>query len=135
MAQVLFEDAPVAYLRVAAAALDRVEVRADANLVWTYVTQADLGRTGATMADTDDLIDLVRMAREADVAAVLKQQRDGRFKVSLRSKGATDVGAVSAGFGGGGHRLAAGYTAGPGLEEDVDALIAALRASGNGSKP
>jgi len=60
--------------------------------------------------DADDLIDLVRTAREADVAAILKQQRDGRFKVSLRSRGGHDVAAAAARFGGGGHRLAAGFT-------------------------
>jgi len=62
------------------------------------------------MADTEDLIDAVRAAREADVAAVMKQQPDGRFKVSMRSKGATNVGAIAQSWGGGGHRLAAGYT-------------------------
>jgi phosphoesterase RecJ-like protein len=129
MGQVLFEDAPLASLRVAALALDRVVLADAASVVWTYVTQADLERTGARMGDTEDLIDLVRATREADVAAVLKQQRDGRFKVSLRSKGGTDVGTVAAGFGGGGHRLAAGYTASPGLEDSVAALLEALAAA------
>ena len=60
--------------------------------------------------ETDDLIDVIRTSRDADVAAVLKQQRDGRFKVSVRSRGDHDLAAVAAAFGGGGHRLAAGYT-------------------------
>ena len=130
LGQVLFEDAPLASLRVAADALDRIELVPEVSLVWTYVTQTDLERAGATMADTDDLIDLVRVAREADVACVFKQQPDGRFKASLRSKGATDVGGVAASFGGGGHRLAAGYTAPAGLEESVEKLVAALPPSG-----
>jgi phosphoesterase RecJ-like protein len=126
LARILFEDAPFASLRVAALALARMVLRPEANLVWTYVTQADLEATGASMGDTDDLIDLVRATREADVASVLKQQRDGRFKVSLRSKGATNVGAVAQAFGGGGHRLAAGYTSEEGLEESIRRLVAAL---------
>jgi bifunctional oligoribonuclease and PAP phosphatase NrnA len=130
MGQVLFEDAPLAYLRAAAVALERVTLVTEASLVWTYLTQADLERSGAAMGDTDDLIDLVRATREADVAGVFKQQRDGRFKVSLRSKGATDVGSVAAAFGGGGHRLAAGYTATAGLEDSVAGLIRALDGSG-----
>ena len=127
MAQALFEDAPLASLRMAATALDRVEHVPEVSLVWTYVTQADLARTGASMSDTDDLIDLIRVTREADVAGVLKQQRDGRFKASLRSKGETDVGAVAVAFGGGGHRLAAGYTAGTGLQDAIDGMVEALR--------
>ena len=81
------------------------------------------------MAETDDLIDVVRTAREADVAAVLKQQRDGRFKVSMRSRGAHDVARIAAERGGGGHRLAAGYTAKGSLEESVANLVGALRSS------
>ena len=78
--------------------------------------------------ETDDLIDLIRTAREADVAAVLKQQRDGRFKVSMRSRGGHDVAAVAARFGGGGHRLAAGYTSSQGLAATVEPLKDALGA-------
>jgi phosphoesterase RecJ-like protein len=126
LGRILFEDAPLAYLRVAAVALSRIELVPQANLVWTYITQRDLAEAEATLGDTDDLIDLVRMAREADVGCVIKQQGDGLFKVSLRSKGATDVGAVAHRFGGGGHRLAAGYTASGGLDESVRDLIAAL---------
>ena len=80
------------------------------------------------ITETDDLIDVVRTASEADVSCVLKQQRDGRFKVSLRSRGATDVGAIALANGGGGHRLAAGYTSETGLEDSVDAIVRALTA-------
>jgi phosphoesterase RecJ-like protein len=72
---------------------------------------------------------VVRTAREADVAAVIKQQRDGRFKVSLRSRGGHDVAAVASTFGGGGHRLAAGYTSSYGLARTVESLASALRSS------
>jgi phosphoesterase RecJ-like protein len=130
LGQVLFEDGSVGYLKVAAAALDRLEHVPEADLVWTYVLQTDLRRAGISLGDTDDLIDLIRTAREADVACVLKQQRDGRFKVSLRSRGRTDVGAISQMFGGGGHRLAAGYTSEEGLEDTVRPIVQALVAAG-----
>jgi phosphoesterase RecJ-like protein len=113
-------------LRVLAIALDRVALEPDADLVWSYLTQGDLASVGVHPSDTDDLIDVVRTAREADVAAVVKQQRDGRFKVSLRSRGAHDVARVAASFGGGGHRLAAGYTSPHGLAETVERLKVAL---------
>jgi phosphoesterase RecJ-like protein len=127
MGQVLFEDGSLGYLRVLADALGRLEYLPEADLVWTYVLQSDIRRAGITMADTDDLIDVVRLAREADVACVLKQQRDGRFRASLRSKGRTDVGAAAGQFGGGGHRLAAGYTARHGAEAAIQELVEALR--------
>jgi phosphoesterase RecJ-like protein len=125
LVQALYEDNPAAYLRLLGAALDRITVEGD--LIWTYLTQADLAAAGVHAAETDDLIDVVRTAREADVAAVLKQQRDGRFKVSVRSKGGHDVATVASTFGGGGHRLAAGYTSKHGLAETIHRLKAALR--------
>ena len=60
------------------------------------------------------------------MAAVLKQQRDGRFKVSVRSRGAHDLAAIAAAFGGGGHRLAAGYTSERGPAGTIEDLVAAL---------
>src|SRR5262245_32876942 len=126
LAQALFEDGSVGYLRLLGIALGRLQLDRAASLVWTYLTQADLSSSGVDITETDDLIDVVRTASEADVACVLKQQRDGRFKVSLRSRGANDVGAIALANGGGGHRLAAGYTSEVGLEESVRSIVQAL---------
>jgi phosphoesterase RecJ-like protein len=46
--------------------------------------------------------------------------------VSLRSKGAVDVARVAVGLGGGGHRLAAGFTGYGSLAEVIDAVRTAL---------
>jgi phosphoesterase RecJ-like protein len=127
LAQALFEDNSLAYLRVLALALERLSFDEDAGLVWTYVTQADLAGAGVGVGETDDMIDVIRTAREADVAVVLKQQRDGRFKVSARSRGGADLSVVAARFGGGGHRLAAGYTSRVGPLETIRLLAGALR--------
>jgi len=128
LAQSLFEDGSFAGLQLLSVALGRVQLvpAAGRGLVWTYVTQEDLARAGVPITDTDDLIDVVRVAREADVACVLKQQRDGRFKVSMRSRGLTDVGAIAGAHGGGGHRLAAGYTSRLGVQGTIDAIVSAL---------
>jgi phosphoesterase RecJ-like protein len=134
LARALYEDSSLASLRLTGRALERIELRTDADLIWTHLTQADLVATGSNLADTDDLIDVVRMAREADVACVIKEQRDGKLKVSLRSRGQTDVGAVALGFGGGGHRLAAGYTSKADLAETVRTLVTVL-ATVHGERP
>jgi phosphoesterase RecJ-like protein len=127
LVRALYEDNGAAYLRLLGLALGRIRLEPDADLVWTYLTRADLDDGGVEPAEADDLIDVVRTAREADVAAVIKQQGDGRFKVSLRSRGGHDVAAVASAFGGGGHRLAAGYTSESGLARTVESLASALR--------
>jgi phosphoesterase RecJ-like protein len=129
LAQALFEDGSLGYLRLLGIVLERVQHVPEANLVWGYLRRSDLEGAGVPIQETDDLIDLVRTAREADVAAVLKEQIEGGFKVSLRSRGDTDVAAVAEAFGGGGHRLAAGYTSKGSLGESVQKLVDALVAA------
>jgi phosphoesterase RecJ-like protein len=127
LVQALYEDNAESYLRLVGTALGRLQHVADADLVWTYLTQADLVEAGVHPGDTDDLIDVVRTARDVDVAAIVKQQKDGRFKVSMRSRGRHDLSAIAAAFGGGGHRLAAGYTSVHGPAETIAELTSALR--------
>jgi phosphoesterase RecJ-like protein len=128
LSQALYETNRVAYLHLLGVALGRLREVPGADLVWTYVTQADLTAAGIEPAESDDLIDVIRTDRDVDVAALVKQQRDGRFKVSIRSRGGHDLSAVASAFGGGGHRLAAGYTSRYGPSETVERLVAALRA-------
>ena len=133
LVQVLYEDNGVGYLKLVGTALERLRLEESVDLVWTYLTQADLAAASVDPAETDDLIDVIRTAREADVAALVKQQRDGLFKISMRSRGTHDLARVAAGFGGGGHRLASGYTSTVGLAETLEQLTDALRASNGGA--
>jgi len=73
----------------------------------------------------ESIVDIVRTAQEAEIAAVFKETAPQRWSVSLRSK-ASDVSVVATGFGGGGHRLAAGYSAAGPIEDVVAELTAAL---------
>src|SRR4029450_8367519 len=117
-----FETNDISYLRLVADALGRIAQVPEASLVWTTVTLADLAAHGVEMDETEGLIDLGRTDGASDVAAVLKQQPEGGWKGPLRPKGAPDVGGLATGFGGGGHKYAAGYTA----DQPADAVVAAL---------
>jgi phosphoesterase RecJ-like protein len=116
----VYEEAPFGYLHASGLALGRARLDAGAGVVSTMVTQDDLEASGIDWTDIDNLIDTLRLAVEADVAVLAKVYDDGRVKTSLRSRGATDVGSLAAALGGGGHRLAAGFT----VEDDPEAVIA-----------
>ena len=79
-------------------------------MVWTYATLDDLDRHQQAPYVLDTLIDPVRTVAEADVSVLVKQLGVDEWAVSLRSKGAVDVSGVAVAMGGGGHRLAAGFT-------------------------
>jgi phosphoesterase RecJ-like protein len=83
---------------------------ADRRFIYSWLKRDDLKATGVGVDETDKLIDAVRSTRDADVAAIFKEQNDGKYRVSLRSKG-PNVGAIARSQGGGGHDLAAGFTA------------------------
>jgi len=106
----VYEEAPFGYLKAAGAALSRAELDEERGVVTAVITQADLTEAGIDWGDIDNLVDTVRLAVEADVAVLAKVHADGRVKLSLRSRGATDVGSLAVAMGGGGHRLAAGIT-------------------------
>lgn len=106
----VYEEAPFGYLKAAAVAMDRAELDEDLGVVSTTISEADLDEIGIDWGDTENLIDLLRLAVEADTAVLVKAHNDGGVKVSLRSRGDTDVGGLAASMGGGGHRLAAGFS-------------------------
>ena len=116
----VYEQEPFGYLKAVAVAMGRATLDAERRVVCAWIGEADLVSSGIDWGDTENLIDLLRLAVEADTAALAKVHDDGRVKVSLRSRGDTDVGALAASFGGGGHRLAAGFTVDDG---DVDAVL------------
>jgi phosphoesterase RecJ-like protein len=123
--RIVYDTHPVGFLKLLAAALERAEVLGDASMIWTWITQADLLAFGIGMEDTDGLIDAVRTADVAEVACVLKELVDGAFKVSMRSKGNVNIGAVCESFGGGGHAFAAGFTA---EGDDPRAIVGSIAA-------
>ncbi len=111
IARIVYDTHPVGYLKVLAAVLERAEVVPDASMIWTWVTRADMERNGIDPEDTDGLIDALRTADVAEVAMILKELPEGNFKVSMRAKATANIGALCESFGGGGHALAAGFTA------------------------
>ncbi|HWW53820.1 MAG TPA: DHHA1 domain-containing protein, partial [Acidimicrobiales bacterium] len=118
----LFEEHRFAYLQLVARCLGRAQLDRDLGFVATWVTDADLVHFGVAVEETEGLIDLLRRAAEARVSCVLKETAGG-VRVSLRAVDDVDVGAIAAGFGGGGHRFAAGFTA----AGAVDQVLADLR--------
>jgi bifunctional oligoribonuclease and PAP phosphatase NrnA len=121
--QYVYEEVPFGYLGVAGSVLGRAVLEPDRRLVWSFVTAEDLKRFGIGLDDTDPLIDALRVARESDVAMLLKDMGSDRIKVSLRSRGRADVGSIAVTLGGGGHHNAAGFN----FEGSVDEAAAAVR--------
>lgn len=126
----VFDTRPFGAVRLYGDVLTRAQLEPAAaggrGLVWTYATLEDLARHEQRPYVLEPLIDAVRCTAEADVSCVVKQVAVGEWAVSMRSKGASDVSAVAVALGGGGHRLAAGFTGYGELDDVVDAIRAKL---------
>ncbi|MGH3650824.1 MAG: DHH family phosphoesterase [Acidimicrobiia bacterium] len=115
----VYEEVPFGFLKAASLALGRATLDEDLGVVATSITDDDLKSSGIDWGDIENLIDWLRLAVEADTAVLAKVHADGRVKVSLRSRADTNVGGLAASMGGGGHRLAAGFT----VEDDPQRVI------------
>lgn len=136
IAEEVFESLPYGYLKLIGRVLERAQLFQRERFVYSVLTLDDLAATGVAASDTDKLIDLVRATRDADVAALFKQQPDDGYRVSMRSKGPS-VGAIARAHGGGGHELAAGFstTSVEAAVEDIREALAGGRAPAAGSGP
>jgi nanoRNase/pAp phosphatase (c-di-AMP/oligoRNAs hydrolase) len=126
----LYDRAPFGILGMLAAALGRAQLDRVAasglGLVWTTVTKADREPAKLSLDAAEGVIDEIRRTDEAEVAAVLKEDDQGVWQVSVRSKQVVDVGRACAEFGGGGHARAAGFSYTGRAGEAIAALKQAL---------
>ncbi len=122
----VFESNQFSYMKLLGRVLERATLVPEERFVYSWVSLEDLATTGIGMDETDKLIDTLRSTRDADVAAMFKEQADGNYRVSLRSKGPVSVGSIARSHGGGGHELAAGYTT-TDVASGVEQILEALR--------
>ena len=122
----IMDTHPFPWLKVLAELLQDAELDPSAaggfGLVHTVVPADRVARF--RQEEVDGVVDTLRTAAEAEVAAVLKQVGPTRWTISLRSRGRVDVAAAAKALGGGGHPTAAGVT----LEGTAGEAVAALRA-------
>jgi len=97
---------PISKMRLLGSALNTL--RRDGSLVWMHVDRAAMERCEASEEDCEGLANYALSIEGIEVALFFREQPDGRFRVSLRSKGAVNVAAVAKAFGGGGHECASG---------------------------
>ena len=118
LSRTIFDSYSVGRVRLIGALLGTMELHYGERLAILALDDAMLAACGATMDDTEGLVNLPLGARDIVVVALLKEQAPSRYRVSLRSKGAVDVRAIAETWHGGGHHNAAGCSI-PGSAAEV----------------
>ena len=119
---------PLSKMRLLGAALSTLQ--RDGSLVWMHVDRASMESCHAGEEDCEGLVNYALAIKGVEVALFFREQPDGRFRVSLRSKGAVNVAAVAAALGGGGHDCASGCDIEGPLPVATERLVAQLRLRG-----
>ncbi len=78
-------------------------------IAFSKITRSDMSKFNATDDYTEGIVEVLRTSKNVEVAAILKETKEGYTKVSLRSK-TIDITPIVMDFGGGGHTFAAGCT-------------------------
>ena len=125
----VYESYSVEWFKLLALGLDKAVFDQDIGLAYTLITQEDLAHTGASLAESENLVDRLRSVIRINLAMVLKETRKGEIKVSLRSREPIDVGALARLFGGGGHRNASGFVSKEKPETIIESVKQWLTAS------
>ena len=127
ISRTLLDSHPFAWLPMLARVLSSAQLIPDAaggrGLVYAVVGHQEWAN--ARPEEVESIVDIVRTTEQAEVAAVFKEIEPAHWSVSMRAK-SYDLAAVASAFDGGGHRLAAGYSANGSADDVVQALYTAL---------
>jgi phosphoesterase RecJ-like protein len=128
--QGVYESVQFAKLKLLARALDRAQVFDGGRIVVSYLLRTDFAEVGAAEPYSEGIIDYLRAVEGAELAALIREPpREGSpaRKVSLRaSVDELDVSAIARGFGGGGHRQAAGFGTDLSIDEITAGIVAGV---------
>lgn len=96
-------------------------------LAWIWITHEQMERFNAKEEDCEGLVNYALSIGDVEVAMFFREQPDGRYRVSLRSKGGVNVASVAENFGGGGHPCASGCSLNGPLTIAVNRVLARFR--------
>jgi len=116
---------PTAKMRLLGAALSNLH--REGRLAWIWVTRNQMERCGAIEEDCEGLVNYALAIHGVEAAAFFRELADGRYRVSLRSKGKLNVAIVAERFGGGGHECASGCSLEGPLSAAVGQILTRLR--------
>ncbi|MBN2231880.1 MAG: bifunctional oligoribonuclease/PAP phosphatase NrnA [Deltaproteobacteria bacterium] len=108
VAQQVYECQPPGRIELIGETLRTLQRSASGAAAGVVITREVFRRTGTNAEHSDSLVNYPRSIAGVEVAFLLREEDDGRFKLSFRSRGAVNVAALAQEFGGGGHKNAAG---------------------------
>ncbi len=135
----VYESTPFPKLKLLARALERATPLVGGRVVVSELLREDFAAAGAEEPYSEGVIDHLRAVDGAELVALIRELPEGApslRKGSLRSQpDGVDVSAIARGFGGGGHKRAAGFSTDLGMDEITEKIVAAYVAEAGTGTP
>jgi Exopolyphosphatase-related proteins len=122
----MFDTKSRARMELERRAIDSLEYFCNDRVAVIEVTRAMVEETGATEDDMEGLASIPRGIEGVRIGVMIKEKKDGVFKVSLRAQPPANASEICAKFGGGGHAGAAGCTFETTLAEAKKQIVEAI---------
>ena len=119
IARTHYDSNTLARVRIFGAVMNGMVIVDEGRIALLSVTRRTMADLGGTNDDLEGLINFPLTVKDIEAVAFFKEIGDNDWRVSLRSKGTVDVGAIARWQGGGGHTNAAGCSA-AGTLDDVN---------------
>ena len=109
IATLLKSRVSLAKTRLLGYVLNNFDLYFDAKVAVIVISKEVLSQTGAKRYDTKNIVNVLRDIITVKVSVMILEERNGDFKISLRSKDEVDISRVAKEYGGGGHKNSAGF--------------------------
>jgi phosphoesterase RecJ-like protein len=110
VARNVYDSNNMGRLKLFGSVLSAMSIDGSGRIAVVYLDHEMARAAGGTYDDTEGLINLPLTVKEIEAVVFFKQIESDQYRVSMRSKGEIDIGAIAKEFGGGGHKNAAGCT-------------------------
>jgi phosphoesterase RecJ-like protein len=131
----LYETASTGALILQKQVLSTLELRNGGRVAVQILRKKDLENFRASFEDAENFINIPLRSRDIMVSVLVKENREGQIRCSLRSKGKVNVSKIAQAFGGGGHVSAAGFRSKVSIEETLSGVLEKITAVLNNGKP
>lgn len=111
IARTHYDSNSLSRVRIFGAVMNGMVIVDEGRAALLSITRATMNELGGTNDDLEGLINFPLTVKDIEAVAFFKEVGDRDWRVSLRSKGAVDIGAIARANGGGGHTNAAGCSA------------------------
>jgi phosphoesterase RecJ-like protein len=135
VARHVYDSNNIGRLRLFGTVLSAMQLDATGRIAMVYLDHQMARAAGGTYDDTEGLINLPLTVKEIQAVVFFKQIEGEQYRVSLRSKGDVDIGAVATEFGGGGHKNAAGCTVSGGIDALQELFVGKMEKAIDGRSP